>query len=513
MKHLSLCALSLALALVSGCQSTGSTSADESVSDNQKSTYFSEPKRLLDKLEVDINQGSEDQLSYFAPLSYQVALEEFNDASEEYTDITENGASSFNVFKTEAEQYAQAKKEILDAINLANSKLTMAYQNKTITQEVLADILLQNTMLTSIGTADVYAKDYRKTQGRIDDLIEYIDQGKVEKAQSKQASLLADMQTLEVRTVRKNFLGQLDADIAHIKDKELAVDVPISFKQLTDARNHTDTIITATPRATEEIKAAVELANFELAHLYHIAKEVSELKSIEPEQHEQYLLSKENLLHTISVSLGSKDVRDLAVEEQVESIARQASTMHDKLETANTAIAALQNDSSASSEATQLLREEFKTQIVNLNAKYDALVIENSELNKKIQTKDLEVSRLTAYKNNAIQLDKKRAAEQKAVAEQEKAKKALEEKALAEQEAAKKIAEQNALAKEEEAKALAEAQAVISNEVVAGDAEVNDVAEQSQETVTELNVETNTVESDVNELVETITEPAENSDQ
>lgn len=465
MKTLTLCLAFVGLSLLTACQSTTKTPTTQNAEVNQQTQYFVEAKISLDKLKEDISQGREDQLAYFAPSTFKQAVEEFDNATEEYMDIGQNGASSLNVFQSDTEQYKQAKQEIINYIALANQKLKFAYSIRETAESTLAETFAQRTLLKEINAPKVYAKDYRKISDRVDDLVEYIDEGKVSKAQDKQPKLLIDMHALEVRTVRYNALGQLDKDIAYIKKKRLAKYVPISHKQLLAARSNANATITATPRATAEIKASVVLAEFELAHLYHISKEVNALKKTKSKYFEQYLLAKETQLHTVTESLGTDDVRDLAIEKQVEAIALQAGTMTGKLAMANAAVLALQSDSSQSSVATESLRAEFKTQIVDLNAKYDALVIENSELNKQMQSKNIEIVRLEAYKEAVVQVEGKHAAE-KELAAQAQAKKEAEQKALALAAQAKKEAEEKALAlaaqakKEAEEKALAlEAQA------------------------------------------------------
>jgi len=172
----------------------------------------------------------------------------------------------------------------------------------------------------------------------------------------------------------------------------------------------------------------------------------------------------------VSESLETADVRNLAMTKQVAAIALQAGTIKDKLTTANAAVLALRSDNSQSSVATESLRTEFKSQLVNLNGKYDALVIENSDLNKQLQSKDIELIRLQAYKEavshveskhaaekeRVLQAQAKREAEQKALALKEQAKK----EALALENKAKKAAEQQALALQEQAKQEAEKQAL-----------------------------------------------------
>lgn len=390
MNRLTLCLACVGLSLLSACQSTSQPEITKSAEVNQQTQYFVEAKISLDKLKQDISQGKKDQLDYFAPGTYREALDEFDNATEEYMDIGQNGASSLNIFQSDTEQYKEAKQEIINYIALANQRLKFAYSIKETAESTLAATFAQKVVLQGIGAPEIYSKDYQKINERIDDLVEYIDEGKVSTAQDKQPELLIDMQVLEVRTVRKNALGQLDADIAQIKKNRLAKYVPISFQQLLTARSNANAIITVTPRATDDISAAVALAEFELAHLYHISKEVNTLKGIKSDSYEQYLLTKEAQLHTISESLATTDVRDLAITQQVEAIALQASMLKDKLTTASAAIVALQSDSSQSS--------------VAFNEKYNALVIENSDLNKQLQSQKIELIRLSAYKEAVLQV-------------------------------------------------------------------------------------------------------------
>lgn len=227
------------------------------------------------------------------------------------------------------------------------------------------------------------------------------------------------------------------------------------------------------------------LAEFQLAHLYHIAKEVSALRKTEDESYEQYLLAKEQLLHTVSESLGTDDVRDLALTQQVESMALQAGSIKGKLMTTNAALLALKSDSTQSSTATESLRAEFKSQLINLNHKYDTLVIENSELNKTVQNKNIEIIRLQAYKEAVTEIESKHSAE-KTLALKAQAKKEAKQKTLA----LKQKTEREALALVEKAKKEAEQQAIALKEKMDNEArvlteKVTPEVSQSVESVTE----------------------------
>jgi hypothetical protein len=404
MKTLTLCLTFAGLSLLSACQSTTKPQSTKSAEINQQTQYFSEAKIALDKLKEDISKGRKEQLTYFAPATFKQAIIQFDEATEEYMDIGKNGASSLNVFQSDTEQFKQAKQEIIQHIALARQKLKFAYSIKETAETTLAESFAHRDFLISIAAPKIYSKTYKKLSNRVDDLVEYIDDGKVSKAQEKQPKLLADMHSLEVLTVRYNALGQLDKDVAYIKKKRLAKYVPISHQQLLTARNNANAVLSATPRATNKINTAVKLAEFELAHLYHTTKEVNILKKIKTKDFEKYILDRETQLHSVSEALGTSDVRDLATTKQVAAIALQAGIIKDKLTTADAAILALQSDSTQSSEATESLRAEFKNQLVDLNTKYDALVLENSELNKQLQSKDIALVRLEAYKEAVIQV-------------------------------------------------------------------------------------------------------------
>ena len=138
----------------------------------------------------------------------------------------------------------------------------------------------------------------------------------------------------------------------------------------------------------------------------------------------------------------------------------------------------MRSDNSQSSVATESLRTEFKSQLVNLNGKYDALVIENSDLNKQLQSKDIELIRLQAYKEAVSHVESKHAAEKERML-QAQAKKEAEQKALALKEQAKK----EALALENKAKKAAEQQALALQEQAKKEADEQALAVQAAEPV------------------------------
>ncbi len=513
MKPITLSLACIGLSLLTACQSTDKAPMTTSMEVNQQTQYFVEAKIALDRLKQNINQGKEDQLAYFAPNTFKEAIAEFDNATEEYIDISKNGASSLNIFKSDTEQYEEAKQEIMNYIVLSNQKLKSAYSIKQTAENTLAETFTQKELLESIGAPKTYASDYKKINLRIHALVKKIYEGEVTKAEEKQPALITDMLALELRTVRKNALSKLDSDIALIKKKNLAKYVPTSFQQLLAARSNAVTVINNNPRAKSDIKIALELAGFKLAHLYHIAKEVSVLQKITDKSYEQYLLANESLLHTISESLGTDDVRDLALSKQVESIALQAGTLKRKLTTANATVLALQSNNTQSSAATESLRAEFKSQLVNLNEKYDTLVIENAELNKELQSQNIELVRLQAYKEAVLQLESRHAAEKSLalkVQAQERAeqnalalKKQAEKEAIALVEKTKKEAEIKAFAQEEKAAALAEKskkEAIIQEQKMKEDATA--IEEVSQEAVEEQ-------ESLLQPAVDEVIQPAE----
>lgn len=517
MKSITLSLACVGLSLLTACQSTDKPPTTASMEVNQQTQYFVEAKVALDKLKQDINQGRKDQLDYFAPNTFKEAITEFDNATEEYMDIGKNGASSLNIFQSDTEQYEEAKQEIMNYIALSNQKLKFAYSIRETAEITLAETFTQKELLINIGAPVVYANNYNEINLQIHELVKKIDDGEVTKAQEKQPALLKDMHALELRTVRTNALSQLDRDIALIKKKNLAKYVPISFQQLLTARTNADAVITNDPRATAEIKVAVMLSEFELAHLYHIVKEVSALQKATGKSYEQYLLANEALLHTVSESLGTDDVRDLALTKQVESIALEASNIKRKLTTANATVLALQSDNTKSTSATESLKADFKNKLNNLNSKYDALIIENAALNKEVQSKNIELVRLQAYKEAVVQLESRHAAEKEMAlkvqahkeAEQKTEQKALALKQQADKEAldlaekTKKEAERKSLSLEEQAKK--EAKAIEEKNLKA--AEQKEKAEATQPVENEaVEVKADMVEVQA-EVVETLEQP------
>jgi hypothetical protein len=499
MKPITLSLACIGLSLLTACQSTDKPPMTTSMEVNQQTQYFVEAKIALDKLKQEINQGREGQLAYFAPNTFKEAIAEFDNATEEYMDIGKNGVSSLNIFQSQTEQYKEAKQEIMNYVALSNQKLKFAYSIKETSESTLAETFTQKELLQSIGAPKLYSNDYKKINLRIHALVKKIDEGEVTKAQEKQPALLVDMHALELRTVRKNALGQLDKDIALIKKKNFAKFVPISFQELLTARNNADVIITNDPRAKAEIKTAVDIANFKLAHLYHIAKEVSELQQTTDKSYEQYLLANEALLHTVSEALGTADVRDLALTKQIESIALQAGTLKGNLTTANAVVLALQSDNSQTSAAAESLKADFKSQLTNLTEKYDSLVIENAKLNKEVQSKNIELVRLQAYKEAVLQLESRHAAD-KALALKVQAQEKAEQKALA----LKKQAEKEALALAEKTKKEAEIKALAQEEKAKEEAAA--LAEKSKK---EAVVEEQKMKEEATAIEEVIQEAAE----
>ncbi|MDP2561665.1 hypothetical protein [Psychrobium sp. 1_MG-2023] len=321
MDKIKLGAVCITLTALAGCQSKIKI---PQINDNESNTqevqsqgYFSEVKTALTKLNRMIKSSEKDRLGYYAPQEYRDALSSLADATEEYNDITQNGVSSLNIFKSESEQRAIAKSTMLRHIDDANKNIMAAYILKETAESALAEPLKQQKRLNGLNLEKFFPKEHKQYNKEINSFVEKIGDGKL--AQVKQAvpALVTKMTATEVKLVKKIELGTINIEISTLAKNKPQKYIPTSYQALLDSRDFAYAVINKDPRDTQSIKKAVAKVQFQLDHATHIAQEVASLAAKKDTAFEAYLLNNQKFVHELSQALNSEDLRNQPSIEQL----------------------------------------------------------------------------------------------------------------------------------------------------------------------------------------------------
>ena len=397
MKMLKIAAVISTSLLFIGCQSTTEEKTEEIVETNKQINYLSEAKASLDALQLDIEKSKEDNLSYFSPDIYEKAVEAYQEAFSHYAETIADGHSSMS-FKSKTEQYEESKLIILAYISQSKQQLNAAYSMKSSTETILAETFAQKQRLDELNVATLYARDYKRILTDIDELVELIAEGDVVDAQEDQPELLTKMAAIEVRAVKQIELGNIDQQIAQIKKTRQNKYIPISYKNLLVARDKASSTISVDPRDTQTIKTAVDLAKYELAHVYQLSKEVTRLRNTDSKNYESYVLGHENHLATIANALGLAGIKNLTFSGQVDALSNQGEVLQQNLSMNATDLANLQGHSAKTATDLEQQKEQLSAQLQILKSENKTLNESHAALQVAFNQREIELIKLKAYK-------------------------------------------------------------------------------------------------------------------
>ncbi len=306
--------------LLNGCASTQSPS-ELAQQAEQRNAQFLLVQTAMTNIEQRLSQAEQENLAYFSPAKLKKAIAEYDDAEEDFQDIR---------FEPNKATLKQTNK-IIAYVQTANQYLDTAWEIKKAATSNLADSFEQFARLDALDVKTIYPKSYQQAKKRLDDLVESIADGNIAKAQDKQATLLITLSALEVKAVKEIKLSKLNSIIKGLNKIKAAKYIPISYQKAIASKERAEAVITASPRDGESINKAVALAEFDLLHSQNIMVAVKNLKALDNDNLEAFMLNHENELETISSALGLADLRNLTIKEQIATIATKSTETVAKL--------------------------------------------------------------------------------------------------------------------------------------------------------------------------------------
>ena len=306
-KFLSSC-LFLGLVL-SGCQSTPDV-VQEQQSLQEQNQYYLTAKDAVDSLTSRLDSSEDDQLDYFAPSALKQA--------EKYV---RTATSAFEAFRFDASRATdRSVARILSAVEQANQALDTAYRTREVAMTTLAESFANIETLKSLGVAEMYPSLYRDVTGELNALVAAIAKGNVSRAQDRQANLLPQLLALEIKTITKIELEEVELALADLRELRPERYVPNTFQKAVASIESAEAVIASSPRNKVAIEEAAELAKYEIAHAGALIIEVKNLMAIKKTEYESYLLELEDRIAVIANQLGLEMISDRSISEQFDVI-------------------------------------------------------------------------------------------------------------------------------------------------------------------------------------------------
>lgn len=294
---------------------------------------------VVTALEKNVNEAKAAGMPFLAPHYFREASQILSDS--------QNGLSH----KTKDELVQQAAKG--DAI-LEKGRAVM-----TIVQYRFANELELKAQLDKLDTAELLPKEYGNVMGNFADLIARVEREQPDNIDKNKEALLKALQDLEVKAVQESALHASEAINAESKTKNADKQAPATFAEALRVFQDAKTQIAAAPHDSELVQRLGAQALFAARHAQQVNERVAELQaqlkgtsssspalgaavglsgaahvsaqagggtagSLEKSAVEKVVLQEEDRLLGISTALGHKDLRDLALDKQVQEIKRAA---------------------------------------------------------------------------------------------------------------------------------------------------------------------------------------------
>lgn len=330
-KLLPICFLSATITL-SGCQSTSEKFVEEQQQTQAQNEQFLMAKNAIEGIEQDLKEASEANIPYFAQALFKEAQEAHEDANDDFDDIR---------FAPHKATQSKAQK-ILSEVNKAKQYLKQAYLIKESSEKVLSESLSQLKTLKALNADKLFSKEFKKSKSKVSDLIELIAEGKQAKAQEQQAQVLPLLNAIEIKAVKKVELKELTGLLADLKSAKINKIAPISYQKSIGLSQTAESVIATNPKDANAIRASVALALFEAKHTQNIAIAVRNLRALDKDDYEKYILGFENKLNSVSQALKGLDLRDKILSEQTTSLVSQGQSLNAQLEQQASKIAQLE---------------------------------------------------------------------------------------------------------------------------------------------------------------------------
>lgn len=299
-------ALLIGSILISGCSGLGSQPAPQVSAEELAQFADTTPTQLVNNAEATLKKAREAELNFYAPQTF-ARMEQV------VREIQSIGK------KPDAD-----KKQLVALSKALDQSMQTATSNKATVLAQLADVIDQKKVLDELNTAKLFPSDYKSVVDDTVDLIEYIEDGKADKARAGAAEVIKDMRELEVRAIKETVLGKATTALAEAEDKNAKDHARKSFEEATTAYDRAIKLIETSPRSRDEIQKLGANATFLAQRSVRVIDEVLRLQQIKPKDMEQVALDGEARLHRISEAMKHQDVRNLSLNDQSAALVQAA---------------------------------------------------------------------------------------------------------------------------------------------------------------------------------------------
>ncbi len=263
------------------------------------------PEQLVNQLETDLTTARSNQLDVLAPNWFRKAQ------------------SSYTKAKTALREGAKLS-DIGEYVTEANISLKRAEEMAQVSRTILGNANMARQKALKVG-ADKLGEPYRKVENQYLSLTKAIENDNMSYAQKNASKVQAAFRDVEIMAIKHNALAEVRKMLADAEKAKIQKTAPSAYSAAEKFLAEADTYIGQHPYETEVISQKTDAAAFMARRMMSIAAISNKLQEMKPEASAIYI---ESLLARLSKTMGAGDLRDKAVEDQVNAMIGIANDMN-----------------------------------------------------------------------------------------------------------------------------------------------------------------------------------------
>ena len=182
-------------------------------------------------------------------------------------------------------------------------------------------------LLEELKAPTLFSGDYSDVQSDIKDLIILIEQGNATHAIKEQNAVLNDIADVEIKVLKKTYLGQAEKALDKAIDADAEDFAPASIKKASIAVEKLALFIEQNRKQLQSINDETQKAVHLAQHAEHVAVTVEPLLKLKIKEAEKHVLFIEKLIARIGLALNQQDVTHLPLDNQSIALAQAAETI------------------------------------------------------------------------------------------------------------------------------------------------------------------------------------------
>ncbi|SFV66913.1 hypothetical protein MNB_SM-6-433 [hydrothermal vent metagenome] len=255
-----------------------------------------------------IHKGmNQDELLFYAPISIAQAKEDY-----------ENALSS------------EDKEEKMASYLAAKKELANAYETKKLVKKYLSDLAQLDNKMKALNTQEILASRYNDFKDDYNDLIKTFDEGEVSDALEDKKEVMTTAKDLYGDAVVYRNINKAKSIIQKMSDDDLDEVVPKHYEKLEKLYEQARLKIKREPDNKAMVKSVSKELNEYAQYTETLARDVVKLKSIDPEDYENYLDKIHHEFASLNQNEKLESILPLSIEEKINYLKKHKNQVAEK---------------------------------------------------------------------------------------------------------------------------------------------------------------------------------------